>query len=133
MKIPSKCENCGAPLDDIPENKEYITCKYCESIIQVRDKSDIDKGAIDKPAKLPTSPPPQPPPTYTPPPSKPRHSTVLYWVIFFLMPPLWAIIVLRDKAMDQYLKVIAWLVLAGTALWCLGTLVPACIAVLGNF
>ncbi|HQY20080.1 MAG TPA: hypothetical protein PLX80_04445 [Ignavibacteria bacterium] len=46
MKITSaKCPSCGGNLE-IPDNKDYITCLYCENTVRVRDAVpvlEIDK------------------------------------------------------------------------------------------
>jgi len=46
MKITSaKCPSCGGNLE-IPDNKDYITCLYCENTVRVRDAvplSEINK------------------------------------------------------------------------------------------
>ena len=46
MKITSaKCPSCGGNLE-IPDNKDYITCLYCENTVRVGDAvplSEINK------------------------------------------------------------------------------------------
>lgn len=46
MKISSaKCPSCGGNLE-IPDNKDYVTCHFCENTVRVRDAvplSEINK------------------------------------------------------------------------------------------